>query len=183
MSAEEIDKISNMVQSNCSLVVASYEGRTRVITEIISKQAERTKAHLVALQPLGEDTESHVKFCSHIKDTEFNNTLEKAQRELAKLKAAVTKLGMEAGATQVAAAEKTVNQGRGLIACYAALVLLMNPKLAASGKAGDALRKQLEQVKAMMETKNKEYGGIPQWLMDRINVALGVSKPAVGDSA
>ena len=64
-----------------------------MITEIISKQAERTKALLVALPPLGQGIESHVKFCSHIRDTEFNNTLEKTQQELAKLKAAVTKLG------------------------------------------------------------------------------------------
>ena len=89
---------------------------------------------------------------------------------------------MEAGAKEVASAEKTVNQGRGLIACYAALTLLMNPKLAASGKAGDTLRKQLETIKTMMETKKKEYGDIPQWLMDRIYVALGVSKTAVGDA-
>ena len=69
-----------------------------------------------------------------------------------------------------------------MAACYAALTLLMNPKLAASGKAGDTLRKQLGQVKNRMESKKEEYADIPQWLMDRIYVALGVSKPAVGDA-
>ena len=60
LSAEEIDKICNMVQSNCALVVASYEGRTEVITETINKQTERTNALLVALPPLGEGTESQL---------------------------------------------------------------------------------------------------------------------------
>ena len=57
--------------------------------------------------------------------------------------------------------------------------MLHNPKLASKSKIGEQLRKQLESVQKLMARNHDAHSSsIPQWLGERITVALGVAKPA-----
>ena len=115
------------------------------------------------------------QFINKTTETNFVRMTNHAKTEFAHITSNLKKLRFELPTKEIEACEKVMTRARGNVACLAPLLLLSDPRLAATGARGDALRKQLEASKNLIEANWKGYqASVPKWLMDRIYVALGV---------
>ena len=180
---DDIANVKGVVTANLELLGKVYAGRTAAVELLLQSLQDRANTMVDAMPKLEETTESQVAFVEALQRNGLSVMLEKATKELAKIRQAVTKLKMADAAACAEQVDKKLNHGRGCVACFAVLILLNNPRLVSKGKAGEGLRKQLKTTKALIDSKKEEYGdSVPSWILRRVSIALNV-RDAAGDAA
>ena len=171
------------INENKAHLTTTFQKRTDAVSAVLAKLHAHIQAIVSAMPTLSNTTDSQVAFANYFTNEGVLPKIEKAAREHSKVKNAVTKLGMVDGAQAASRTEQLLERGRGHLCAFAALTLLSNPKLHVKGK-GEALRKQLTSTKAVMDSKREAYGeSLPDWLVDRVDIALGIAISPVGGAA
>ena len=167
--------VCDVVRTTFVAVEANYDSRVLAMETVFSTLSENVSALVSAVPGLANSVESQERFCNHINGTGFNKSLEQMSAQHMKIKKVADMLGSARLRSGLEDCSKQIGRGRGFIASFCSLALLANAQLNAKGKTGDGLRKQLKNTKALMDQKGDEYGdAVPEWLLKRVCVALGI---------
>ena len=184
ISDEETEATLALVAANINAIDELYGTRTNFVKTILDKHHDKVKEVIQAIPPLERDG-TNQKFVDHITKTNLaTTTVKKLGTETMKIRSAMVKLKMTEHISQLGDIEKSLGKARGLVCSFTALILMANPKTANRHKQGDTLRKQLNATKDMFESKSMEYGeSVPEWLKQRVHVALGIQAAAAPGEA